>query len=158
MSSAHRIERGRGTREWRQHFAALRENWPLAFPARPEDIRPLAVGAAGNIAALMGWSLPYTLGVLSPWKMAPAYCEAVLRHDRRIALDGSPAEEVGPKARELAATQLARVAARKAAKNEAAHPRPAQTAETRGPLGEAGSASGPALRVRVRASLLRRRA
>ena len=159
MSSAHRIERGRGTREWRQHFATLRENWPLAFPVRPEDIRPLAVGAAGEIAAAMAWSLPYTLGVLAPWKMAPAYCEAVLRHDRRIALDGSPAEEVGTKARELAAAQLARAPAGKPAKNEAAHTKPTKPPGTRVPLGEAGpAAGGPALRVRVRASLLRRRA
>jgi hypothetical protein len=61
----------------------LREKWPLAFPARPHDIRPLAIGAAGEIAAAMGWSLPYTLGVLSRWKMATAYCRAVERPAHR---------------------------------------------------------------------------
>jgi sRNA-binding protein len=158
MSSAHRIERGQGTRQSRQHFAALRQQWPLAFPIKPEDVRPLAVGAAGEIAAAMGWSLPYTLGVLGPWKMAPAYCEAVLCYDRRIALDGTPAEEVGAKARELAARQLARVAARTAAKTDAAHPRVMKPPATRGSIGDPGATGGPELRVRVRASLLRRRA
>jgi hypothetical protein len=45
-------------------LAALRGKWPLAFPAKPNGIRPLAIGAAGEIAAAMGWSLPFTLGVL----------------------------------------------------------------------------------------------
>jgi hypothetical protein len=31
----------------------------------------------------MGWSLPYTLGVLGRWKMAAVYCQAVLAHDQR---------------------------------------------------------------------------
>jgi hypothetical protein len=54
----------------------------------------LAIGAAREIAAAMGWSIPYTLGVLGGWKMAPVYCQAVLCHDQRIALDGAPAETV----------------------------------------------------------------
>ena len=45
------------------------------------------MGATGEIAAAMGWSLPYTLGVLGRWKMAEVYCQAVLCHDQRIALD-----------------------------------------------------------------------
>lgn len=158
MSSTHRIERGRGTRQSRQHLAALRQQWPLAFPIKPEDVRPLAVGAAGEIAATMGWSLPYTLGVLGPWKMAPAYCEAVLRYDRRITLDGRPAEEVGAKARELASRQLAQMSARKAAKAEGTHPRSTKPSGGRGLAGDPALAGGPELRVRVRASLMRRRA
>jgi hypothetical protein len=31
-------------------------------------LRPLAVGAPRQIAETMGWSLPYTLGVLGRWK------------------------------------------------------------------------------------------
>jgi hypothetical protein len=50
----------------------------------------------------MGWSVPYTLGVLARWKMAPAYCEAVLRYDQRVALDGSPAETIDAEAKDLA--------------------------------------------------------
>jgi ProQ/FINO family len=69
----------------------LREKWPAAFPVKLHNVRPLAVGAPGEIAAAMGWSLAYTRGVLIPWKMSPAYCRAVLSHDQRIALDGSPA-------------------------------------------------------------------
>jgi hypothetical protein len=90
MTSPYRIERDRGTKEYRHQFAVLREKWPLAFPVKDQDVRPLAIGATGEIAAAMGWSLPYTLGVLGRWKMAEVYCQAVLCHDQRIALDGSP--------------------------------------------------------------------
>jgi hypothetical protein len=60
------------------------------------DVRPLAMGAAA-----MGWSLPYTLGVLTRWKMSAVYCQAVLSHDQRIDLDGSPAETVYAEAKGL---------------------------------------------------------
>jgi hypothetical protein len=33
---------------------------------------------AQSVTFSMGWSLPYTLGVLGRWKMAPVYCQAVL--------------------------------------------------------------------------------
>jgi sRNA-binding protein len=97
----------------------------------------------------MGWSHPYTLGVLSRWKLAPAYCQAVLCHHRRVDLDGSPAEMVETKAKDLAAKHLARRAAGKAAKSAA----PAAV--------KSRPASAPPphqLRDLVRASLLRRRA
>ena len=92
---------------------------------------------------------PYTVGVLTYWKMAPFYCQAVLSHDQRITLDGAPAEQVDAEAKELAAKQLAKLAARSAAKQTAAakaKPKPVPAPET------------PAqLRARVRAGLLRRR-
>jgi len=101
----------------------LREKWPLAFPAKHQDVRPLAMGAAAEIGTAMGWSLPYTLGVLGRWKMAAVYCHAVLSHDQRITLDGSPAETVYAEAKDLANKQLAQLAARKAKKAaEAAAP------------------------------------
>src|ERR1700674_4127218 len=102
MSSTHQIERNRGTKDSRQQLAVLREKWPLAFPAERQDVRPLAIGAAGEIAAEMRWSLPYTLGVLVGWKMAPVYCQAVLSCDQRVALDGSPAETIDAEAEEVA--------------------------------------------------------
>jgi hypothetical protein len=83
MPSPHQIERDRGTKEYRHEFAALREKWPLAFPVQHQDVRPLAIGATGEIAAAMGWSIPYTLSVLRSWKMAAVYCQAVLSHDQR---------------------------------------------------------------------------
>jgi sRNA-binding protein len=63
--------------------------------------------------------------------LAAVYCRAVLSHDQRIALDGSPTEPVDAEAKDLATKQLAKLAARKAPE--------------------------PPLRNRVRASLLRRR-
>ena len=74
MTSPYRIERVRGTEEARQQLAVLREKWPLAFPAKHQDVRPLAMGVARQIAVAMGWSFPYTLGVLGRWKMAAVYC------------------------------------------------------------------------------------
>jgi sRNA-binding protein len=145
MASNYRIERDRGAKEAPQQIALLREKWPLAFPVKHQDVRPLGTAAAREIAAAMDWPLPYALGVLKTWKMAPVYSEAVLCYDQRIALDGSPAEAVDTKARDLAAKRLAELAARKGAKHVAktAAP-PAETPEQ--------------LRARVRASLLRRSA
>ena len=126
----------------------MAQRWPLAFPTNDQDVRPLAIATASEIAAAMGWSLPYTLGVLGKWKMAPAYCQAVLCYDQRIALDGSVAEAVGAKAKDLATKQLARLAGPKAAAPAAVKPTPAPTPPTR----------PEQLRSRVRASLLRWRA
>ena len=128
MTSPHTIERQRGIKEAGQQLGALRERWPLAFPVQAQDVRPLALGIAGQIAAAMGCSLPYTLSVLRHWKMAAVYCRAVLAHDQRIALDGAPAEAVDPGAKDLATKQLARIEARNAAKKKAtapAKPKPA---------------------------------
>ena len=134
MASPHTIERQRGAKEAGQQLAVLREKWPLAFPAQAQDVRPLALGTVGQIAEAMGWSIPYTIGVLTYWKMAPVYCQAVLSHDQRITLDGAPAEPVDAEAKELATKQLAKLAARKAAKQTAAakaepKPKPAPTTE-----------------------------
>jgi hypothetical protein len=49
MTSPYRIERDRGTKEYRHQFAVLREKWPLAFPVKDQDVRPLAIGATGEL-------------------------------------------------------------------------------------------------------------
>ena len=147
MPSPHTIERQRGAKEAREQLAVLREKWPLAFPDR--DARPLALGTVGQIAEAMSWSIPYTIGVLTYWKMAPFYCQAVLSHDQRVTLDGEPAEPVDAEAKELAAKQLAKLAARNAAKQAAA----AKVKPKTKPAPETPTQ----LRARVRAGLLRRR-
>jgi sRNA-binding protein len=154
MASQYQMERDRGTKESCQQLAVLREKWPLAFPVKDQDVRPLAIGAVGEIAAVMGWSLPYTLGALSTWKIAPVYCEAVLRHDQRIGLDGAPAEPVEAPAKDLATKRLAQLAARKAAKKaaKAAAPTVVRT------LAPVPPKTPEQLRDRVRTSLLRRSA
>jgi sRNA-binding protein len=81
--------------------------------------------------------------------MAAVYCQAVLAHDQRISLDGTPAEPVDAEAKELATKQLAKLAARNAAKQTAAaraKPKPAPLPKAPAPL-----------RDRVRAGLLRRK-
>jgi sRNA-binding protein len=155
-----RIERDRGTKEARPQLAELREKWPLAFPVQHQDVRPLATGVARQIAAVMGWSFPYTLGVLGRWKMAAVYCQAVLSHDQRIALDGTPAEPVDAEAKDLATKQLAQLAARKAAKKaaEAAAPAVVKPKPAPAPPTETTPERPKQLRGRIRASLLRRRA
>ncbi len=159
MSSTFRIERDRGVKEYRQQLTELRQKWPLTFPVHDEDVRPLAVDAAHEIAAVMGWSYPYTLGVLSRWKMAPLYCQAVLCHNQRIALDGSPAEMVEPKARDLATKHLARRAASTTAKKPAKSAAPTEVKSKRAsaPPSAPPRERPKQLRDRVRASLLRRR-
>jgi sRNA-binding protein len=159
MSSTYRIERDRGVKEYRQQLTELRQKWPLAFPVHDEDVRPLAVDAAHEIAAVMDWSYPYTLGVLSRWKMAPLYCQAVLCHDQRIALDGSPAEMVEPKAKDLATKHLARRAASTTAKKAAksAAPTAVKSKRASAPPSAPPPETPKQLRDRVRASLLRRR-
>jgi sRNA-binding protein len=104
----HYRERERGSQKYSQQLHVLREKWPLAFPIRTQDVRPLALGAARQIATAMGWSAPYTHGVLRPWKQTVSYCRAVLSHDQRITLDGAPAETVDADARDLAAKELAK--------------------------------------------------
>jgi sRNA-binding protein len=106
----HHAERDRGAKEHSQQLHALREKWPLAFPVPTQDVRPLGLGVANQIAAAMDWPVQYTLGVLRPWKMAPFYCRAVLSHEQRITLDGEPAETVDAAAKELAAKVLAKKA------------------------------------------------
>src|SRR5215472_5838163 len=106
MASQYGVERARGTKEAPQQLAVLRERWPIAFPVKSNEVRPLTVGAVGEIATAMGWSVPYTLGVVAPWKMAPVYCRAVLAHDQRIALDGALAEPVDAKAKDSATKQM----------------------------------------------------
>jgi hypothetical protein len=131
MTSPYRIERERGTKESPQQIAVLREKWPLAFPVKHQDVRPLAMGAAGEITAVMGWSLPYTLGVLGRWKMAPVYCQAVAQ---------------------LAARKAAKKAA-EAAADAVVKPKP-----TAGSPTEVPPETPEQLRARVRAALLRRSA
>jgi sRNA-binding protein len=64
----------------------------------------------------MDWPFWYAMGVLGGWKISKAYCRAVLCTERRIGLDGSPAEPVDDGARQLAKAQLDRYAAKAAAK------------------------------------------
>jgi sRNA-binding protein len=96
-------ETKRGLAEGRQHLEALRARWPQAFPARGVDVRPLATGVTPIVAAEMGWSWAYARGVMMNWKAGKPYCDAILRHATRIALDGSPSgETVDDEARAMA--------------------------------------------------------
>jgi sRNA-binding protein len=106
------IERDRGRKEAGQQLEVLRERWPLAFPVQAQDVRPLAMGVANQIAETMGWSLSYSVGVLTYWKMSAVYCRAVLAHDQRITLDGTPVEAVDEGAKDLATKQLIRLGLR----------------------------------------------
>jgi sRNA-binding protein len=156
MAPTYRIERDRGSKEFPQQLAVLRERWPIAFPTEHEDVRPLAMGVAREVAAALSWSLPYTLGVLTRWKMSAVYCHAVLSCDQRIGLDGSPAEMVDAEAKELATKQMAQLEARKAAK-KAAETAPAAVVKSK-PAQTRPTETREQLRDRVRAGLLRRRA
>jgi ProQ/FINO family len=101
MAPTYRNERDRGCKEYPEQLAVLRERWPIAFPTEHEDVRPLAIGVARQVAAAMGWSLPYTLGVLTRWKMAAVYCQAVLSHDQRIGCDGAGGSVIASQSRHV---------------------------------------------------------
>jgi sRNA-binding protein len=158
MASTYGAELARGKKESRRQVGALRAKWPLAFPEENQAVRPLSLGAAGEISAAMDWQLPYTRGVLSIWKMTPAYCQAVLGHDQRITLDGAPAEAVDANSRDLAAKRLAELAARtpKKAPAQAQAPAVGKPNPSKPKPSPARPAETPEqLRARVRASLLR---
>ena len=105
----------RGLKESAAGIEVLRSFWPNAFPQQRHLVRPLVAGLAGQIAERTGWSPQYITGVLRSWKLRRAYCEAVLRHDRRFSLSGEEVAEavVEEGAREQARRQLARLAARR---------------------------------------------
>jgi hypothetical protein len=98
MASQYGTERDRGAEESRQQIEVLGRNGR----SRPDQAswHSPAGGWRRDIAAAMNWSLPYTLGVLACWKMAPAYCRSILSHDQRIARDGTPAEASTPRRRD----------------------------------------------------------
>ena len=104
-----RAESLRGIKEARERIAELQARWPIAFPPRSEDVRPLALGVVPIVAAETGWSWPYAKGVLRRWKEAPAYCRAVLSCPNRINLDGSEAGPVDDVARDHARSRLEKI-------------------------------------------------
>jgi sRNA-binding protein len=83
--------------------------------------------------------------------MSSAYCKSVLAHEHRIGLDGSTAEPIDAKAKDLAAKQLERLAARETAKAAEPVPMKRKSAERR-------SETPEQLRARIRTSLMRRKA
>jgi sRNA-binding protein len=84
--------------------------------------------------------------------VAPVYCQAMLCYDQRVTLHGSPAETIDAEAKDLAAKQLARRAARETAKQAMAAARAVLRPKT-DPLPPREQ-----LRARVRAGLFRRSA
>lgn len=103
----------RGLKEAREGIARLQSLWPAAFPAKTDMVRPLALGIVAVIADVAGWDRSYARAVVRVWKTRSAYCEAVLRFDRRFNLNGEPVDEpVSDEAREQARRRLADRAAR----------------------------------------------
>jgi sRNA-binding protein len=78
-------------------------------------------------------------------------CRAVLCHDQRVALDGTPAETVDAEAKNLATKRLAQLAARKTAKT-------AKAAALAVVEPKAAPALPPETPEQLRAALLRRSA
>jgi sRNA-binding protein len=114
-----KAERLRGLRESRAAIETLRSLWPAAFPDKFRLVKPLKSSVVTEIVERTGWTSAYARGVLQAWKLRAAYCEAVLRENLRIDLNGEPLPEtVDEKAREQARQQLAIIAARKARQQE----------------------------------------
>jgi sRNA-binding protein len=119
----------RGFEEARQQFEA-RARWPKAFLAKGHEVRPLQTRIRQSIAAEMGWSTAYTGGVLRIWTARPQYCRACLTYPTRIALDGSPTDElVDDDARAMARERLDELARRAAERKARESPPPAGAVE-----------------------------
>src|SRR5262249_55377635 len=62
--------------------------------ATKPDIRLLAIGVTDEIATAMGWSVPYTLGVMGGWKRTAASCRAVLAMIEGLLLMDHPPSQL----------------------------------------------------------------
>lgn len=114
-----KAERLRGMRESRAAIETLRSLWPAAFPDKFRLVKPLKSKALADIVGRTGWSPAYARGVLQAWKQRAAYCEAVLRENLRVDLNGEPlSETVDERARDDARKRLTEIAARRARQQE----------------------------------------
>jgi sRNA-binding protein len=86
--------RREGMNEGAKAIALLQEKWPRAFPKKFSDIKPLASSVKAAVIAEMGWDKDYAHGVLMTWKLRLSYCDAVLRSDTRIDIDGNATAEI----------------------------------------------------------------
>src|SRR3954454_4258711 len=88
-----RERRRQGKIESAKAIALLQEKWPLAFPKKFSDVKPLASSVKATVIAEMDWDKNYVHGVLMTWKLRLSYCDAVLRGDTRIDINGNPTTE-----------------------------------------------------------------
>ena len=86
----------------------LRSKWPKAFPADPEEVRPLADGARKIIVETCGWSKKRTSRILEKWKSSDAYRKALLKYPKGIHLDGSESEDIPEERRTRVRETIAR--------------------------------------------------
>jgi hypothetical protein len=106
----------------------LMERWPQVFPARPTDIRPLAIGINAQIVAqVTGYTGREVSQAIGLWRRPRivGYLQALIRGGSRYALDGQPQGSVSEHEREQAREELAAWYARRAAKRAASRPHPA---------------------------------
>jgi sRNA-binding protein len=108
-------EEHKGMSEGLPFLPIFQERWPLAFPKKFKDVKPLASSVTTTIIATMGWDIDYPRGVLELWKRRPSYCEAILRGGTRFDIDGNPtAEAVSEQSQAQARIILARRAEKQA--------------------------------------------
>jgi len=88
-----KTERIRGLCEASEQIKLLQVKWPVAFPTKSHEVRPLASGTVQLVATEFGWSANYARAVLEWWKQRNAYCRAVLSYTKRINIDGSESDE-----------------------------------------------------------------
>ena len=74
-------------------LAILQERWPKVFPKNADDVRPLSNSVAKEIAQACGWSVRFTISVLTVWRKRVAYRRAVNLALPAIKLDGKNESE-----------------------------------------------------------------
>jgi sRNA-binding protein len=85
------------------------EQWPTTFPARPDDVRPLAVGIHEQLGKQFPDRSPEQVRrAIAQWRYPRlgAYLRVVARGGPRFDLDGNPSGEVSTSEQENARERL----------------------------------------------------
>jgi len=90
-------------------YRILMEQWPTVFPARPDDVRPLAVGIHEQLEKKYPDRSPEQVRrAIAQWRYPRlgAYLRVVARGGPRYDLDGNPCGEVSASEQENARERL----------------------------------------------------
>lgn len=90
-------------------YRIIMEQWPMVFPARPDDVRPLAVGIHEQLEKQFPDRSPEQVRrAIAQWRYPRlgAYLRGVARGGPRFDLDGNPSGEVSAGEQENARERL----------------------------------------------------
>jgi RNA chaperone ProQ/FINO-like protein len=106
-------------------YRIIMEQWPVAFPARPDEVRPLAIGIHEVLEKKFPDRTPEQVRrAIAQWRYPRlgAYLRVIVRGGPRYDLDGNPSGEVTESEQENARQRLKEWRARRKAQAAAAVP------------------------------------